>query len=75
VLQLQRPPAQGLPDPPGELLVLPRPGGIGIGDLDANRRGGAGQPRIGSGGGRESSNDTISARLGIGAVYLPAHRL
>jgi len=26
------------------------------------------------GGGGESSNDTISARLGISAVYGPAHR-
>jgi len=49
MLKLQRPPAQRLPDQAGQLVVLPRPGGIGLGDLDADRRGGAGHPRVGSG--------------------------
>jgi hypothetical protein len=53
VLQLQHPPAQRLPDPAGEAVVLPRPAGVGIGHVDAGARPGAGHhPGIGSRGRR-----------------------
>jgi hypothetical protein len=62
VFKLQYPPAQGGPDPPGQVVVLPRPGGVGIGDLDADRRGGAGHPWIGFGGrGIDERHDLSSA--------------
>ena len=48
MLKLQHPPAQGLADPAGEVVILPRPGRVGVGDLDAGSRGGAGHPWIGS---------------------------
>jgi hypothetical protein len=48
MLKLQHPPAQGLADPAGQVVILPRPGRVGIGDLDATSRGGAGHPGIGS---------------------------
>src|ERR1700722_1011516 len=48
MLKLQHPPAQGLADPPGKVVIPPWPGRVGLGDLDASSRGGAGHPWIGS---------------------------
>jgi hypothetical protein len=48
MLKLQHPPAQGLADPPGEVVIPPRPGWVGVDDLDASSRGRAGHPWIGS---------------------------
>ena len=48
MLKLQHPPAQGLADLAGQVVILPRPGRVGVGDLDAGSRSGAAHPWIGS---------------------------
>ena len=74
MFKLQHSPAQGLPDPAGQLVVLPRPGRIGFGYLDADRRGGAGHPWIASRGWRgiDERHDLDSA--GHQRSLWPVHR-
>ena len=74
VLQLQHPPAQGLPDPVSQLVVLPRPGGIGIGDLDADGRNGAWHPQIGAGRRRGVGERHDLGPAGHPRSLLPAYR-
>jgi hypothetical protein len=74
VLKLQHPPAQGLTDPAGEVVVLPGPGGVGVGYLDVNGRGGAGQPWIGSGRWRGVVERHDLGSAGHQCSLLPAHR-
>ena len=71
MLKLQRPPAQALPDPGGEIEVPLWPARIGTVTSTPMARGALATQAVAPGGGGESSNVTISARLGIGAVYCP----
>ena len=71
MVDLQHPPAQGGLDPPGEMVVLPRPGGSG--SVSSMPTAGAAPATHGPapGGGGESWNDAISARLGTAVVHCP----
>ena len=75
MVKLQHAPAQDLPDPAGEIVVVPRPVWVGAGYLDAGGRGGASHPRIGFPGwpGIVKRHDLGSGRHWHGLIVHSSH--